>query len=509
MLSLGSAILLAGPFLFPVLFPLSWVSLVPLFWLIQRMSLRRAFLFGWLTGGITHVLGFYWLNHTIGVFGGFPHGISEFIFLIFTAYSALPVAFFALLVRYHGPGPLCLFPALVWITIEFWFPHLFPWYLANSQANFLSLIQWADLVGPYGTSFLLVWVNTVVFITVQANLPFHPPQPFPHLHGRRRVPLPETVAVGALLLGVIVYGHVRLDSVSRELQRAPSLTIAAVQGNIDIRSKGDLTYLASNLDVYKELTKGIDGAALVIWPESAVEAWLPENLRQLPPEILPHLSPKTSNFLFGVRSMREDPSSPGPTVFNSAFLVDPKGNVKGYYHKQVLLAFGEYIPLASVLSKIPGMPPIGKGFTRGNGPRTLELSPSIKLATLICYEDLMPSLSRRFVAGGEVNLLVNLTNDAWFGNSVAPWQHANLAKWRAIETRRSLVRATNAGLTSIISPTGEIVQTLPAFSSGVLIAKVPLLQGKTPYVRFGDWLSWIVSAASVCFLLVRWCAAFF
>lgn len=323
------------------------------------------------------------------------------------------------------------------------------------------------------------------------------------------MPLPETVAVGALLLGVIVYGHVRLDSVSRELQRAPSLTIAAVQGNIDIRSKGDLTYLASNLDVYKELTKGIDGAALVIWPESAVEAWLPENLRQLPPEILPHLSPKTSNFLFGVRSMREDPSSPGPTVFNSAFLVDPKGNVKGYYHKQVLLAFGEYIPLASVLSKIPGMPPIGKGFTRGNGPRTLELSPSIKLATLICYEDLMPSLSRRFVAGGEVNLLVNLTNDAWFGNSVAPWQHANLAKWRAIETRRSLVRATNAGLTSIISPTGEIVQTLPAFSSGVLIAKVPLLQGKTPYVRFGDWLSWIVSAASVCLLLVRWCAAFF
>jgi len=503
LLSLASALLLALPFLFPVLFPLSWVSLVPLLWLIDRVPLRQAFLFGWLAGAVTNLVGFYWLNYTIGVFGGFPHGLIELIFLGFIAYGGLPVALFALITRFHGTGPLGLFPALAWVAIEFWFPQLFPWHLANSQAYFLPLIQWADLVGPYGTSFLLVWINTVLYKVAETSLRPQAVQKEP------KPPMRELASVGALLVCVLVYGAVKLGTVAREIQRAPSLRVAAVQGNIDIRTKGDFTYLESNLETYKKLTAGIERADLIIWPESAVEAWMPEDLRRLPPEIMPVLPDGTSFFLFGVRSVRESLDVPTPTVFNSAYLVDRQGEVSGRYHKQVLLAFGEFIPVVSILSKLPGMPPIGKGFTPGEGPRTLDLSPTVKLATLICYEDLMPWVSRRFVGAAQANLLINLTNDAWFGRTVAPWQHVNLARWRAIETRRALVRATNAGLTSVISPTGEILSTIPPFSTGVLTAEVPLLHGETPYVRFGDWFSWIVTASLLCFLVVRQFAALF
>ena len=494
LLSLSSAILLAGPFLFPILFPVSWVALIPLLWLVQRVSVRQAFLFGLLVGGVTNLLGFYWLNYTIRVFGGFPHGLSEIVWLAFAIYSALPVALFSLLVRFYGLGPLGLFPAIFWVTIEFWFPLLFPWHLANSQSNFLTLIQSADLIGPYGTSFVLVWVNTVLYQIADGTL-------VPK--GRKRIPMPETALVVAVLVGLLGYGHFRLSAISMEMDAAPAMTVAAVQGNINIRTKGNITYLESNLASYKDLTSKVQGAQLVIWPESAVESWVPDNMKQLPPELPLPLPPGVSFLIFGVRSLLKDSAVSKTRVFNSAFLVDREGHVVSRYRKQILLAFGEYIPLTSVLSLLPGMPPIGEGFSRGDGPRTLDLSPTIRVAPLICYEDLMPWLSRRFVAASDANLLVNLTNDGWFGNTAAPWQHARLAQWRAIETRRSLVRATNTGVTTVINPRGEILETLPVFSTGVLNAKVPLMTGKTFYVRFGDWFTWIATAASLSIVIIR------
>lgn len=243
--------------------------------------------------------------------------------------------------------------------------------------------------------------------------------------------------------------------------------------------------------------------SLVIWPESAVEVRLPEEMGRLPSEILPPL-PADASFIFGARSFRGNPAFPNLKTFNSAFLADSQGRVLGYYHKQVLLAFGEYIPFAAILSKLPGLSSLGDGFTPGDGPRTLDLPAGIKVAPLICYEDLMPGLARRFVAEKGANLLVNLTNDAWFGDSVAPWQHARLAQWRAIETRRSFVRVTNTGLTTVINPRGKMVQTLPTFSSGVLTAKVEVMEGETPYVRFGDWFAWMITLSSLGILLWRW-----
>jgi len=492
MASFATGIFLALPFLFPILFPFSWVVFVPLFWVLERSGgWMRVFFLGWLAGGVANLLGFYWLDYTIRVFGGFPYGASEFVFLGFVAYAALPMALFALLVRLCGRGVLGLFPALFWVVIEFWFPLLFPWHLANSQVWLLSLIQSADLVGPYGTSFLLVWLNTILYAAIFCR------------SGRTGTLLREGTLSSLVLIALFFYGHQRLKIVDADMRAAPGLTVAAVQGDIDIRRKWSMAYVESNLKSYQELTKKTRDVKLVIWPETAVEAWLPENLAQLPSQILPSL-PEDAFLIFGARSFRGNPATPDLKAFNSAFLVNAQGRVSGYYHKQVLLAFGEYLPLAPLVSRLPGIPPLGDGFTPGDGPRTLDLPDGIRAAPLICYEDLMAGLARRFVAEKGANLLVNLTNDAWFGDTVAPWQHARLAQWRAIETRRYLIRVTNTGLTSVINPKGEMLETLPLFSSGVLTVNVALLEGETLYVRFGDWFAWLATLAALAILAWRY-----
>ncbi len=489
LLPLLTGILLALPFVYPLLFPAAWLSLIPLFLAVhQRATPKRAFFSGWLAGGAANVLGFYWVDYTIRVFGGFPHGASQAIFLVFAAYGALPLALFALLVRLCGFGPLYLYPGIFWVAVEFSFPLLFPWHLANSQSAFLSLIQSADIVGPYGASFLLVWLNTILYARIFSS-------------AQERTYPAGAVALSALLAASLLYGHWRLKEVESQARAAPAVKVAAVQGDIDIQRKWNMAFLASNLGSYRALTGKVDDARLVIWPETAVEAWVPENIVEIPAEILPSLPPDAA-FIFGARSFRGNPAGPNVKAFNSAFLTDGRGRVAGYYHKQVLLAFGEYLPLAGLLSKLPGVPPIGDGFTPGDGPQTLDVPGLIRAAPLICYEDLMPGLARRFVAEKRANLLVNLTNDAWFGDSAAPWQHARLAQWRAIETRRYLIRVTNTGLTSVIDPKGEMLLRLPLFSSGVLTARVTLLEGETLYVRFGDWFAWMLTGASLILLLV-------
>ncbi|MGH7826811.1 MAG: apolipoprotein N-acyltransferase [Candidatus Binatia bacterium] len=498
-----SALLLAAPFLFPPLFLLAWVAFVPLFWVVgQADEIRRAVFFGWLTGFFAHLFGFYWLVHTISVFGGFSYPVSSLLFLIYAALQGIQMALFAFAVRYFGHGPLSLFPPLFWVALEFWFPLLFPWYLANSQSSFITFIQTADLVGPFGASLTLMWANAVIYAslaTARGQSPF----------SRGTVPVSSpirwqpAVPVGLLIVGSLIYGAVRLNTVSGQMASAPKLSIAAVQGNIDVDLKWDPKRAKENLEVYRNLTQQTGGVALVIWPETSIEEWVPEALQQLPPEVMPPLSPETTHFIFGAKSFYGRPAGADFKAYNTAFLTDATGRILDRYHKQVLLAFGEYIPFSKILSKLPAMP-FSDGFTPGDGPHTLDLSSGQRIAPLICYEDLMPHLSRGFVKETKANLLVNLTNDSWYGRTVAPWQHARLAQWRAIETRRSLLRVTNTGVTVSINARGEMEQALPIFTPAVLTTNVDVLEGETFYVRFGDWFAWGATLVSLALVPLLW-----
>ncbi len=484
------AILLSAPFLLPIFFPLAWCAFAPLFWINAGINTwRRALLWGWLTGFLTHVLGFYWLVYTIHVFGEFPYSVSAVVFLVYAVLQGLEMAIFAALVKRFGFGPLSLLPALFWVTLEFWFPLLFPWYLANSQVSRTSFIQSADLVGPYGASFLIMWFNAAAY------------DAFISWRRGRAVHWSALLWIALCVSASVAYGVLRLQTVSVETAKAAKLTVAAIQGNIDIDLKWNPVEVKHNLEKYQDLTKQTEGAALVLWPETAVELWLPENLPQVPADVMPALN--GGQFLiFGARSFSGRLFGPDFKAFNTAFLSDGRGRILSHYHKQVLLAFGEYLPFAAILSKLPAVP-FADGFTPGDGPHTLDLPGAARVAPLICYEDLMPALARGFVKTGKANLLVNLTNDAWYGRTVAPWQHARLAQWRAIETRRTLVRVTNTGVTSVIDAKGEMIQSLPLFTSDVLRTEVPLLEGETFYVRFGDWFAWSVTLISLAVLLFR------
>jgi len=487
----SSALLLAAPFLSPTLLPLAWMAFVPLFWAIERAeTLRQATRYGWLTGLLTHVVGFYWLVYTISVFGGFGYPISAVVFLVYAALQGLGMAIFAFLVKRFGFGAFQLFPALFWVVLEFWFPLLFPWFLANSQSSFTSFIQTADLVGPYGASFLVMWLNTIIAGVL-----------FKREHDSKSLWI-SAVLFAVCVIASVTYGFMRLHQVTAQMNAAPKLSVAAVQGNIEVGMKWDPKQVNANRDAHTRLTRSINGAQLVLWPESAVEEWLPENLPALSARFVASLELKDAYLIFGARSFRGNPTGAKPKVFNSAFLMDPKGVVLKRYHKQVLLAFGEYLPFSSILSKLPALP-FADGFTPGDGPYTFDLPSGVRIAPLICYEDLMPELSRAFVKTSQANVLVNLTNDAWYGRTVAPWQHARLAQWRAIETRRSLLRVTNTGVTALVNAKGEMGETLPIFSPAVLKAQVEILEGETLYVRFGDWFAWGITFISAAIILLR------
>lgn len=486
-----SAVLLSAPFLNQAFFAAAWVAFVPLCRAVDRcQSLPRAGFLGWLVGFLANLIGFHWLVYTISVFGGFPYAVSVLVFVLYAALQGAQTALFGLLLKHFGYGPLCFFPVIFWVAIEFWFPFLFPWHLANSQSSFLSFIQTADLVGPYGASFLVLWCNVIVARALAARR-----------YGSASPWLAAMLcAIG--VVGSLVYGYPRLNGVAERMKAAPKLSIAAVQGNIPVGMKWDPNQMKANLAAHVKLTRAISGAELVIWPESAIEEWLPDDLPQLPKEFIDLLELKGAHFIFGARSFSGVFAGPNFKAFNGAFLTDPQGRVLGRYHKQVLLAFGEYLPLSSILSKLPAMP-FADGFTAGKGPRTLELPGSGKIAPLICYEDLMPELSRAFVRKTEANLLVNITNDAWYGDSVALWQHAQLAQLRAIETRRTLLRVTNTGATTVIDATGATAQSLPTSTGAVMNANVALLEGETLYVRFGDWFAWTMTLLALLVILMR------
>jgi apolipoprotein N-acyltransferase len=489
-LPVASAILLAAPFLNPVFFPLAWIAFLPLFYTVDlASSLRTATIRGLITGFAAHVIGFYWLVYTIHVFGNFNYLLATLVFLIYAALQGLQIAIFVFLVRTIGFGPLQIFPAIFWVALEFCFPLLFPWHLANGQSAFLSFVQTADLVGPYGASWVIMWMNCVIY-----KLAFASPE--------ERTPASIACAYPVLFFVLsVIYGVQRLDTIDEEMAGARKVQVAMVQGNIDIGLKWDPAKARENLAKYIGLSGSLENSSIIAWPETAVEYWLPDDLQYLPRELMPSFTSDQTYFLFGSRSFIGHPGARDFKAFNTAYIADARGRVLGRYHNQVLLAFGEYIPFSKILSLLPVMP-FTDGFTAGDAPLAFNLRRGIRLTPLICYEDLMPEIARRAVSETRANLLVNMTNDSWYGRTVAPWQHARLAQWRSIETRRTLLRVTNTGVTTWVSPKGETQKVLPLFTGGVLHADVDLMEEETYYVRFGDWFAWAMTAATITLFLL-------
>jgi apolipoprotein N-acyltransferase len=289
------------------------------------------------------------------------------------------------------------------------------------------------------------------------------------------------------------------------------MKIAVVQGNIEQDQKWSPAMRLETVDIYTHLSEQAidrqDGSpVLLVWPETALPFLIGDNLyyRRLKNGLI---KKQKIWLLSGAPFYRapEDRDSQQAGVgesYNSAYLFTPEGKIGGRYDKQHLVPFGEYVPLSDYFS-LPGplVENIGN-FSNGKPVNPLSCQ-GAAIGVLICFESIFPKLSRDWTARG-ANLLVNITNDAWFGHSSAPWQHLSMSVFRAVENRRSLARSANTGVSAVIDPLGRINRSSPLFQPFYLVENVPLLQTKTIFVGFGHHFGLLCLLASIPFaFLVR------
>ncbi len=478
----GAAIALS--FLVPSAWPAAWVGLAPLFAFAPRAASRReAMLEGWWAGLATNVPAFFWLVRTIHRFGGFPLPVALFFYAVLASFGALQFAIVAGVLRRAGPSASLLLAPAAWTASEFLFPNLFPWRLGHSQRDLLPLLQVGELGGPYPLSFAMGWL---------ANAAVH--RPF----DARRLGLP-LVAVAA----IASWGAWRIGHVDAEVAAAPAFSVGVVQGNVGLDEKRHSDRFEDNVGRYRRLSLDLPRTPdLLVWPETVVEWGIPHDAD--PPAELDAFPGAPTPLLFGAISWSRRKGS--PVWYNSAFLRGADGRLRGAYDKIVLMPFGEFIPFASTWPWLKTLSPATGDFAQGAGPGVLDVAPAAKVGALICYEDLLSGHVRATVDAG-ATLLATLANDAWFGNTAALHQHEMLALWRAVENRRFLVRATNTGLTSVVDPVGRRVASLPVERQAGEVVETRLLDGDTPYRRFGDVFAWATVVATAWLARARSSAA--
>ncbi len=488
LLALSSGGLLAAAFPKPDFSVLAWFAFIPLLLAAGQKSATKAFRLGFVTGIAAYGGLLYWINIVVTTYGKLPMMVSFMVFMVLAAYLAVYVGVLMYLVRKgdeKGIPMILSFPVL-WVGLEYLRAHLltgFPWAsLGYSQYRILPLIQIADITGVYGLSFLIALANIAVYNIIKGLVKKE----------RDMRVYKGAVFFLALFAVTMLYGLNRLD---RTETGAP-VKVALVQGNIDQSIKWDPAFQKATVDIYERLTRlaGASGVDLLVWPESAVPFYLQDEekysarLRQLAVTLKTYMV--TGSPAYDVE---------GGTIKyrNSAFLISPQGEVAGRSDKVHLVPFGEYVPLAKLLPFVHKLV-VGVGdFSPGAG--TLPLSTDkVKIGTLICFEGIFPELSRGYVQAGS-RMLVNITNDAWYGRSSAPYQHLSMTVFRAVENRVPLVRAANTGISAIIDSKGQIRVRTPLFQEAFVNSEVRLGTGNTLYSQYGDVF------AKVCLVL---CAIF-
>jgi len=472
----------------PIGHPLvGWAVLIPLLFLAAANKAPASFTLGWFAG-VCHGLSLlYWITYVVNHYGNLSLPVSLGVCFLLVAYLALfPGLFCAGLswLRQRGLPWLPLAPFL-WVTLELGKSHLltgFPWEnLGYSQYRWLSVIQMADLAGVYGISFVLVLSSALLFRMI-----------FGSKHQRKRVPrLISTL----LLVGLVsvVYGYGRWRLATFESHQDQSFKVAMVQGNVSQDTKWDPAFQQATLEKYVRLTKEIakQQPDLVLWPETATPFYFLGD-RQNTKTLIQEVQKLKKPLLFGSPAYRRKGEE--LSLYNRAYLLDGDGMVTGYYDKIHLVPFGEYVPWKKILFFVDKLVQAAGNFASGKQAVVLEVS-AARVGVLICYEAIFPKLSRDLANGG-ANLLVNITNDAWFGRSSAPHQHLSMAVLRAVENRIPIARCANTGISAFIDTRGRILQKTGLYEDETLVSTLRLGKGKTIYTRYGDWFAWSCVAIS-------------
>jgi apolipoprotein N-acyltransferase len=434
--------------------------------------------------------GFYWLLGMLKTFSGFPLPVCFVFMSILCGYQGGRVA---LMGYVYGRGtargwPRGLAFTLGFIASELTYPLLFPWYYGATVYQVPALTQVAELGNPITVGLVLIAANFVVSELIESRLDGRAP----------RVRL--LLALTAIPLLSAVYGVIRIHAVDAQVASAEKLEVGAVQANMSLmgKRKNKMEGLNRHLDLTESLVKQ-GPLDLVVWSETSVMSGVAEDAasREYPRRFTRDLGVPA---VFGAVLYREVPDERQYVLFNSALLSDRAGNIKGRFDKTFLLAFGEYLPFGDTFPILYEWSPNTGKFAKGTSLSSLVLDTPKgprKLTVHICYEDVIPAFINTMMQHDPGQLLVNITNDAWFGDSTEPWIHLSLATFRAIEQRRFLVRSTNSGTSGFVDPVGRIIAHSKNFEQQALRAQVAYMDGTTPYRLWGDYPWWAATLAAV------------
>jgi apolipoprotein N-acyltransferase len=466
---------------------LAWVAFIPLFYAIERQSLRYVFGCAWLQGLVCFIGALYWVVIALHDFAGVPTALAVMPMLLLAAimglYTAAAIWSGEFIARRLGVTNLLTLP-IAWTALEWvrtYYPIGFPWNLLGYAAyRNIELIQFAEYTGVYGISALIMFFNVVAYAVIFQVYP-------------RRV---QTISLGtltALMALALIFGEWRIHQLSKVAPQG-SLKVAIVQGDIPQSLKWDPNFLETSFEIYRRQSAAAAqrGADLIVWPEAAAAFFFqPQDrypvqfasdaaYRQRLLELAARID---EPILFGAPALGVEDNRVG--FYNRAYLVSGSGKVEGWYDKIQLVPFGEYIPLRKLLGGLVNRVVVGFGDMFAGHEQTLFDVHGAKLAVLICYESVFPNLTRTAVKRG-ADLLVNITNDAWYDESSAPYQLLAMAAMRSAETKVPMVRVANTGISAVIQSDGTITARTALFKRETETEHVYWRPEKTVYTQVGD-----------------------
>jgi len=481
LLAISSGVMVALSFPNSGLSFLAWIALIPLLTALEGTDLRTSFRLGF-TCGLTAYAGIlYWINIVITEYGHLPWAASIPLYLTLVAWLGLFYGLATLVARAgEQVGIKSAFSLPVaWVAGDLLRSFLMtgsPWaMLGHSQYRTLPLIQIADICGVFGLTFLIVLANVVLYRALRAvsgaGVPY---------------PVKSALVLLILLIATLFYGFNRLNG-GESASQAP-LRIALIQGNIPQDVKWSPAFQDKSIAIHERLTReaALNGVDLVVWPESAIPFFFQDEPRQA--ERIRNLARELSTSML-VGSPAHELRNGKRVFLNSAFMISPAGEVTGRSDKIHLVPFGEYVPLGRFFPFVSKLV-VGIGdFSPGERAIPLQAGQT-RIGTLICAEVVFPELGRAYVNNG-ARILANITNDAWFGRTSAPYQHLSIASFRAVETRTPLVRAANTGVTAIVDQNGHINTMTGLFTEGFRIGEVRPGSGNSIYLKIGDAAAWL------------------
>lgn len=459
---------------YPALSFIRFFGLVPFIYIIlhRKHYLIETLIFGWLA----YILNFYWLFFTFWESGKLPIPFSVTIILILCLYYALqyPIVSFIFKKLYNSNKYLIYSFPLIFLSVDFLYPKLFKHSIGDGLIGFFYFIQIVDIAG----------MSLVILIIMLTNVGLY--QLFNKIIKKTGIKLRNLLFILPLIISII-YGIFRVNYLEEKQKSLKTTYAAMIQGNITGKEKMDSSYFRININRYNKLTLEASdkySPDFIIWPESIFNKAYSRTPESLDNFIYHNYPP----LIIGVTIWDEKDEDTIDRT-NTCLLIRNKKEFLRY-DKRHLLIFGEYIPFEDTIPFLRKLTPLNYSLRSGYTSSIFKINKNVKASMSICFEDIFPEDIREKVNEGS-NLMINITNDSWYGKGLGPLHHSILARLRAIENRRSFYRCTPTGFSTATDLTGRIIAKGKIWEPDIITARLPLYEGRTVYSYIGELLSYL------------------